>query len=85
MLGSMNSIFAPSSFCVARPTISPLMPQRIADSSSAQSEPERALGLAGAASSLREAINAPLSAPEQEKLQRRLEPARRMLGELSGR
>jgi adenylate cyclase len=47
----------------------------------AQSEPARALRLAGAAAALREAISAPLSAPEQAKLQRRLEPARQALGE----
>jgi hypothetical protein len=44
-----------------------------------QSQPERALRLAGAASALRETIGAPHSSVEQEKLEQMLEPARRVL------
>ena len=39
-----------------------------------------ALRLGGAASALRESINAPLSPPEQASLDRKLEPARQVLG-----
>ncbi len=47
----------------------------------ASSEPERALTLAGAASTVREQIGSPLSAIEQEKLDAKLNSAREGLGE----
>jgi len=46
-----------------------------------QRQAERALRLAGAAEALREAIGAPRSPAEQDKLERILEPARQTLGE----
>ena len=50
----------------------------------AQSRPERALRLAGAAASLRKTLGTPIPAAEQEKLERSLEPARRALSGESG-
>ena len=46
-----------------------------------QSQPERALRLAGAASALRDMIGAPHSSVEQEKLEQMLEPARRAMSD----
>jgi predicted ATPase/class 3 adenylate cyclase len=46
-----------------------------------QSDPQRALRLAGAAAALHEAIRPPLSPPEQARLDRYLEPARQALSE----
>jgi adenylate cyclase len=46
-----------------------------------QGQTERALRLVGAATALREAINAPLPSAEQTKLERMLEPVRQSLGE----
>ncbi|MEJ2556769.1 MAG: tetratricopeptide repeat protein [Anaerolineae bacterium] len=46
-----------------------------------QQEPERALRLACAAEALREAIGAPLSPADKDKLYTMLEPARQALGE----
>ena len=46
-----------------------------------QSDTERALQLIGAAATLRETINTPLSPVEQSQLNRTLEPARQQLGE----
>jgi adenylate cyclase len=46
-----------------------------------EQEPERALLLSCAAEALREAIGAPLSPAEKDKLQKMLEPARQALGE----
>jgi predicted ATPase len=51
----------------------------LACSAAAQSKPERSLRLAGAASALRQTIGAPLTADEQAKLERSLEPARQAL------
>ena len=48
-------------------------------SAAAESHPERALRLAGAAAALREALGAPLTPPEQVRLSRSLEPARQAL------
>ncbi|GAB4118683.1 MAG: adenylate/guanylate cyclase domain-containing protein [Roseiflexaceae bacterium] len=45
-----------------------------------QNDPEKALLLVAAATTLREQINAPLSPPEQTSLDRKLEPARQALG-----
>jgi tetratricopeptide (TPR) repeat protein len=45
-----------------------------------EGQPERALHLLGAAEALREAIGAPLSTDEQDKLRPMLEPARQALG-----
>jgi tetratricopeptide (TPR) repeat protein len=45
-----------------------------------QNNPEKALLLVAAATTLREQINAPLSPPEQASLDRKLEPARQALG-----
>ena len=53
--------------------------ESLAWSAAAQSEPERSLRLAGAAAALRQSIGAPLTATEQTKLERGLEPARRAL------
>jgi predicted ATPase len=50
----------------------------------AQSRPERALRLAGAAASLRKTLGTPIPAAEQEKLERSLDPARRALSGESG-
>jgi hypothetical protein len=46
-----------------------------------QNQPERALRLVGAAEPLRQAIGAPRSAAEQQKLDSGLENARQALGE----
>jgi Tetratricopeptide repeat len=48
-------------------------------SAALQSEPERSLRLAGAASALRQSIGAPLTPTEQAKLERSLETARQKL------
>jgi tetratricopeptide (TPR) repeat protein len=50
----------------------------------AQSEPERSLRLAGAASALRKSLGAPLTPAEQVKLETTLEPARRGLTTAGG-
>lgn len=50
----------------------------------AQARPQRALRLAGAAASLREAIGAPLSPTEHARLEHRLEAARQTLSEAVG-
>jgi hypothetical protein len=46
-----------------------------------QNQPERAMRLAGAAESLRQAIGAPRSQAEQQKLDSGLESARQTLGQ----
>jgi tetratricopeptide (TPR) repeat protein len=46
-----------------------------------EGQPERALRLSGAASTLRETIGAPLSSTEKDKLEQVLGPARQALGE----
>jgi tetratricopeptide (TPR) repeat protein len=51
----------------------------------AQSQPERALRLAGAATALRQSIGAPLTVDEQAKLERSLESARSSLTTAAGR
>jgi tetratricopeptide (TPR) repeat protein len=51
--------------------------ESFACSAAAQSETEHSLRLAGAAAALRQSIGAPLTAAEQAKLERGLEPARR--------
>jgi len=56
-----------------------------AGSAGAQSEPERALRLAGAAAALRQSIGAPLTPAEQGELERSLEPARQVLTTATGR
>ena len=48
-------------------------------SAAAQSEPERALRLAGAAAALRQSLGAALNPVEQEKLEKSLESARQKL------
>lgn len=45
----------------------------------AQSKPERALRLAGAAAALRQTLGAPLSPAEQDKLEKNIQPARQAL------
>ena len=59
--------------------------ESFACSAAAQGEPERALRLAGAATALRQSIGAPLTADEQSKLERGLEPARTKLTTTAGR
>jgi predicted ATPase len=59
--------------------------ESFACSAAAQSEPERALRLAGAAAALRQSIGAPLTSDEQAKLERGLEPARTKLTTTAGR
>jgi predicted ATPase len=59
--------------------------ESFACSAAAQSQPERALRLAGAATALRQSIGAPLTADEQMKLERGLEPARNALTTTAGR
>jgi predicted ATPase/tRNA A-37 threonylcarbamoyl transferase component Bud32 len=56
-----------------------------AGSAAAQSEPERALRLAGAAAALRQSLGVPLTPAEQGKLERSLEPARQALTTAVGR
>ena len=53
--------------------------ESFACSAAEQSDPERSLRLAGAAAALRESIGAPPTPPEQAKLERTLEQARRRL------
>jgi hypothetical protein len=53
--------------------------ESFACSAAAQSDPERSLRVAGAAAALRQSIGAPLTAVEQAKLERGLEPARQAL------
>jgi predicted ATPase len=48
-------------------------------SAAAQTEPERALRIAGAAAALRQSLGAPLNPAEQEKLEKSLESARQKL------
>jgi predicted ATPase len=55
-----------------------------ASSAAAQSKPERALRLAGAAAALRQNIGAPLTAAEQSKLENGLEPARQSISIAAG-
>jgi tetratricopeptide (TPR) repeat protein len=50
-----------------------------AGSAAVQSQPERALRLAGAASALRQALGAPLPPVEHARLEKGLDPARRAL------
>jgi predicted ATPase len=52
--------------------------------SAAQTQAERSLRLAGAASALRKAIGAPLTPQEQAKLEANLRPARAALGDAAG-
>ena len=59
--------------------------EAFACSASAQSEAERALRLAGAATALRQSIGTPLTAAEQAKLERGLAPARKALTTSVGR
>jgi predicted ATPase/predicted Ser/Thr protein kinase len=59
--------------------------ESFACSAAAQSESEHSLRLAGAAAALRQSIGAPLTAAEQSKLERGLEPARRALTTTTGR
>lgn len=59
--------------------------ESFACSAAAQCEPERSLRLAGAAAALRQSIGGPLTAAEQTKLERGLEPARRALTTTTGR
>jgi predicted ATPase len=55
-----------------------------ASSAAAQSKPERALRLAGAAAALRQNIGAPLTHAEQSKLENGLEPARQSISIAAG-
>jgi predicted ATPase len=59
--------------------------ESFACSAAAQAEAERGLRLAGAAAALRQSIGAPLTADEQSKLERGLEPARKGLPTTTGR
>jgi predicted ATPase len=59
--------------------------ESFACSAAAQSEAERSLRLAGASAALRQSIGAPLTAGEQSKLERTLEPARQALTTAAGR
>jgi predicted ATPase len=59
--------------------------ESFACSAVAQSEAERGLRLAGAAAALRQSIGASLTADEQSKLERGLEPARKGLSTTAGR
>jgi predicted ATPase/serine/threonine protein kinase len=59
--------------------------ESFACSAAAQSQAEGALRLAGAAAALRQSIGAPLTAAEQAKLERGLEPARQKLTTVLGR
>jgi predicted ATPase/serine/threonine protein kinase len=59
--------------------------EAFACSAAAQAEAERGLRLAGAAAALRQSIGAPLTADEQSKLERGLEPARKGLPTTAGR
>lgn len=56
-----------------------------AGSAAAQSEPHRALRLAGAAAALRQSIGVPLASAEQGKLEKSLEPTRQELTTAVGR
>jgi len=58
--------------------------ESFASLAAAQSQPERSLRLAGAASALRKSLGAPLTAAEQRKLEMFLEPARRALTNTAG-
>jgi predicted ATPase/serine/threonine protein kinase len=53
-------------------------------SAAAQSQPDRALRLAGAAAALRETLGATLTPAEQARLTKSLEPARRILSDSAG-
>jgi hypothetical protein len=59
--------------------------EAFACSAAAQSEPARSLRLAGAAAALRQSLGAPLTATDQVKLERGLEPARQALTTTTGR
>jgi len=59
--------------------------ESFACSAAARPEPERSLRLAGAAAALRQSIGVPLTAAEQAKLERGLEPARQALTTTTGR
>jgi len=59
--------------------------EAFACSAAAQSEPERALRLAGAAAALRQSIGVPLTSAEASKLEQALEPARQGLPTTAGR
>jgi len=59
--------------------------ESFACSAAAQSDSDRSLRLAGAAAALRQSIGAPLTAVENAKLERGLEPARRALTTPTGR
>ena len=50
-----------------------------AGSAAAQSQPQRALRLAGSASALRQTLGAPLPPAEHARMERSLEPARQAL------
>ena len=63
----------PTRWCVA------YVLQGLAGLAAAEGQPERALRLAGAAAARRDVDGAPLTPAEHAKLERRLEPARRML------
>jgi len=56
----------------------------LAVSAAGQSNAERSLHLAGAAAALRQRLGAPLTPPEQSKLEKALEFARRTLGNAAG-
>jgi predicted ATPase len=56
----------------------------LACSAAAQSKPERALRLAGAAAALRHALGAPLTTADQKMLDSRIAPARQALGHAAG-
>ncbi|MGB0036341.1 MAG: tetratricopeptide repeat protein, partial [Candidatus Acidiferrales bacterium] len=55
-----------------------------ASSAAARLKPERALRLAGAAAALRQTLGAPLTRPEQARLERNLESARQVLANSAG-
>jgi predicted ATPase len=59
--------------------------ESFACSAAAQSEPDRSLRLAGASAALRQSIGAPLTPAEQAKLEKYLDPARRVLTTTLGR
>jgi predicted ATPase/predicted Ser/Thr protein kinase len=59
--------------------------ESFACSAAAQLESEHSLRLAGAAAALRQSIGAPLTAAEQSKLEKGLDPARRALTTTTGR
>ncbi len=58
--------------------------ENIAASAAAQSRPEHALRLAGAAAALRQGLGAPLTPAEQAALDRAIQPARNALGSDAG-